>query len=247
MSNKILVAVDAGHGFFTAGRRCSKKFDEEEHREWWLNNRIANYFCMRAQMYDGFNTIRVDDFTGNIDVSLSSRIAKANTNKADFFFSIHHNAGINGGSGGGITAYSYPNSVTSAKYRDELYEACINATKLKGNRATPKTTANYAVLRETNMPAVLIEHGFMDSSTDVPIILTEQFAKDVAFAEADCVANMFNISNSEVSDVKETDWFFDAVKYVTDRGLMSYADNKFRPNAPITRAEIAQILMNMRA
>lgn len=192
--NRCLLALDAGHCISTPGRRCRKEFDPAEHREWWLNDRVARYVAERAAEYDGFRVLRVDDVTGHDDVLLATRCRRANEAGADFFLSIHHNGGINGGSGGGLVAYSYPNSTVGAQWRDALYDAVLAAGKLRGNRAEPKATANYAVLRQTDMPAVLIEHGFMDSSTDVPVIITDAYAKACGYAEADCIAERFGLT-----------------------------------------------------
>ena len=66
--------------------------------------------------------------------------------------------------------------------------AIVAAGGLAGNRASPKTTADFYVLRNTAMPAVLIEHGFMDAPDDVPTILREDYAKAVGYAVAACIA-----------------------------------------------------------
>ena len=182
------LALDAGHGYNTAGRRCLAKYDPEQHREWWLNNRICNYIAERASAYDGFETYRVDDTTGKTDVALKTRCALANEKGADLYYSAHHNADINGGKGGGVTAYSCPNSSNGRKWRDLLYAAIVEAGDLKGNRSTPKSEVSYYVLKHTTMPAVLIEHGFMDSSTDIPVIISEDYAKKVGYAVADAIA-----------------------------------------------------------
>ena len=51
-------------------------------------------------------------------------------------------------------------------------------------------------------------------------------------------------STKTFSDVSSSDWFADAVKYVSDKGMMNGAGgNKFAPSAPVTRAEVAAILM----
>ena len=68
------------------------------------------------------------------------------------------------------------------EWRDALYTALIQHTGLKGNRSSPRLTENYHVLRESKMPAVLLELGFMDSKTDVPIILTDKYAQQCANA-----------------------------------------------------------------
>lgn len=177
------LVLDAGHGINTAGKRCDVKIDPKQTREWTLNSRICNKIEALLKEYEGYTLLRVDDVTGKTDVPLNTRVANANKFNADFYLSIHHNAGVNRTSGGGVVAYVWPNvdEVTRSWQRD-LYNAVIKHTGLKGNRATPIAQADFHVLRETYAPAVLIECGFMDSTTDVPIILTEAFADGVAKA-----------------------------------------------------------------
>lgn len=177
----VKIALDAGHGMNTPGKRCLKSLDKNETREWALNSRVANYVESYLKEYEGYELMRVDDRTGRTDVALSTRTKKANDWKADIYLSIHHNAGINGGSGGGITVYRYPNSSKMTKaMQKRLYDLLIKHTGLKGNRASPLGEANFHVLRETKMAAVLIENGFMDSRTDVPIILSDVHARKTA-------------------------------------------------------------------
>ena len=178
------LALGAGHCFNTPGKRCLKSLDPNETREWWLNDRIADKVEVGLAAYEGVEILRLDDSDdGADDIALTARVKRANEWGADFYLSIHHNAGINGGSGGGIVAYCYPTaSKASFAWRDGLYKALITYTGLKGNRANGMATANLYVTRYTKMPAVLLELGFMDSSTDVPIILTEKYAQACADA-----------------------------------------------------------------
>ena len=178
------LALDAGHCFNTPGKRCLKSLDPNETREWWLNDRIADKVEAALSTYEGVEILRLDDSDdGADDIALTTRVKRANEWGADLYLSIHHNAGINGGSGGGIVAYCYPTaSKASFAWRDELYEELIERTGLRGNRAVGKATAEHYVTRHTKMPAVLLELGFMDSSTDVPIILTEEYAQACADA-----------------------------------------------------------------
>lgn len=177
------IALTAGHYMGTPGKRCLKKLDPNETREWWLNDRIADKVENLLKDYTGYELLRTDDTSGKKDVSLRSRTNAANKFKADFYLSIHHNAGINGGKGGGIVAYTHPqSSKASVEWRNALYDALIKHTGLKGDRKSPLLTENYYVLRETKMPAVLLELGFMDSATDVPIIRTDAYAQKCARA-----------------------------------------------------------------
>lgn len=184
------LALNAGHGLFTAGKRCKKSLDPKQTREWWLNDRICDKIENILSDYDGIQVLRIDDTKGQTDVPLADRVKKANDFGADFYLSIHHNAGIYGGSGGGLMAYVYNNaSKTSQKWQNVLYNAAITATGLKGNRSQPKAKANFYETRMTEMPAVLMECGFMDSKTDVPIILSEDFADKLARAFCEVIVD----------------------------------------------------------
>lgn len=177
------LVIDAGHGLNTPGKRCMKKLDENQTREWWLNSRIAEKIETLLGDYTGWALLRADDPTGKKDVSLSARVKAANNFDADFYLSLHHNAGVNGGAGGGIVAYIAKSaSEESAQWQKALYEELIAATGLKGNRAKPLCKKNYYVVKHTKMPAVLLELGFMDSKTDVPVILSEGYADKAAAA-----------------------------------------------------------------
>lgn len=177
------IALTAGHYLGTPGKRCSKSLDPNETREWVLNDRIADKIEKLLQGYTGWELIRTDDTTGKKDISLTARTNAANNFKADFYLSIHHNAGINGGSGGGIVAYTYTNvGETTKAWQKDLYNALIEATGLKGNRSQPLAKANLHEVKKTVMPAVLLELGFMDSKTDVPVILSEDYADKCAGA-----------------------------------------------------------------
>jgi N-acetylmuramoyl-L-alanine amidase len=177
------IALTAGHYLGTPGKRCLKSLDPNETREWTLNDRIADKIEKLLQNYVGWELIRTDDTTGKKEVSLGARTNAANNFKADFYLSLHHNGGVSGGSGGGIMAYIYTQaSAESAAWQKDLYNELIAATGLKGNRSTPLAKANLAEVRDTKMPAVLLELGFMDSKTDVPVILSEAYADKCAAA-----------------------------------------------------------------
>lgn len=202
------LVLDAGHGYNTAGKRCLKSLDPNETREWYLNSRICNKIESYLKDYEGYDLLRVDDVTGAKNISLATRAGNANKFNADFYLSIHHNAGIKGGSGGGVVAYVYnklkANDITKV-WQKELYDAIIKATGLKGNRATPLATATFEVLRKTKMPAVLLECGFMDSKTDVPIILTVDYADKVARAIVDVIVKRGGLTKKVVEQPAVSD------------------------------------------
>jgi N-acetylmuramoyl-L-alanine amidase len=193
------IAVGAGHVLGTAGRRIPAAMDEKQTREWQLNDRVARYVIEAAQQYEGVEVLRVDDPAGIDPISVEERCKVANKWGADFCLSIHHNA-FQGKpwDGGGVTAYSCPGSNRGKQYRDAIYNAVIAAGGLRGNRANPTQTKAFIALKQTKAPAVLMEYGFMDSKVDAPIILTEEYAKAVAYATMEAIANVAGLKKKPV-------------------------------------------------
>jgi N-acetylmuramoyl-L-alanine amidase len=93
-------------------------------------------------------------------VSLASRVSYANSNKVDRFMSIHNNAG--GGTGTETFWYTYGSS--SSKDLAGKVQAQVVAHVGSKNRGVKQ--ANFYVLRETSMPAELLEVLFVDTTAD---------------------------------------------------------------------------------
>ena len=215
------IALTAGHYKYTSGKRCLKSLDPNETREWVLNDRIADKVeKLLSTNYTGYELIRTDDTTGEKDISLTARTNAANNFKADFYLSIHHNAGINGGTGGGIVAYVHPTADAESKaWQKDLYTELINATGLKGNRATPLKSSNLHEVREPNAPCVLLELGFMDSKTDVPIILSEDYADKCAQAIVNVIAKRGNLQKKTTTS---------SIRYTVQVGAFQSKENAQR-------------------
>lgn len=196
------IAYCGGHYINTPGKRCLGSLDPSETREWVLNDRVADHFARAALEYEGVEILRTDDSTGKNDISIASRTKKANDWGANLYVDMHHNAGINGGSGGGVVAFCYPGSSQGKKYRDAIYEAVIEAGGLKGNRSQPLQEKKFDSLRLADAPAVLMEYGFMDSRTDVPVILDEAYSKLVAYATMEGIAKVAGLKKKAVEESK---------------------------------------------
>ena len=198
MSGMYKLALTAGHYLGTPGKRCLASIDPSETKEWQLNARVADMVTEGLSRYDGIQLLRTDDTTGQTEVSLNQRVMAANRFGADFYLSIHHNAGIRGGDGGGIVVYVYPDASDRAReWQKELYDALIEATGLVGNRAEPIAEANLYECRETLAPAVLLELGFMDSTTDTPLILTEDYARKCADAIVSVIVTHWGLTEKD--------------------------------------------------
>lgn len=207
----MLICIDAGHGLYTAGKRCLKSIDSNETREWVLNARIADRLVELLSGYD-CETMRVDDPTGETDIPLLDRVKAANRAKADVYVSIHHNAGIKGGSGGGIVVFAARNaSEESVKLQESVYRHTVALTGLKGNRSDGLPVKDLYVLRNTKMPAVLGEFGFMDSTSDTPDILTPEHTENTAQGILDALREVYD--PKENTDMDYETWKKYMAKY----------------------------------
>lgn len=197
------IAYCAGHYLYTAGKRLPKALDKNETREWVLNDRVARHFAAAAKQYENAELLRVDDPTGKKYIDLKARCKAANKWGADFFIEFHHDAAVKIFNGGGMTAYAYKEGTKAAEYRDAIYNACIAAGGLKGNRSDPTLAKGFDVLIYTKMPAVLLECGFMNSTTDAPVILTDAYSKLVGYATMEGIAKAAGL-RKEQQNVQQT-------------------------------------------
>lgn len=199
----VIIAIDAGHGMKTFGKRCLKKIDKNETREWWLNDRIADRLEVLLSDYN-CKIIRVDDTTGAKDISLATRVKTANNANADMYVSIHHNAGAKGSSSGGTVVFYYSSKEERLVQTKSLYTAITSRTKLFGNRSEKVKKKGFYVVKHTKMPAFLIENGFMDSSIDTPIILTAKHAEETAQGILKFLVSELRLTKKVVDKVEDT-------------------------------------------
>ena len=213
------IALTAGHYKYTAGKRIPKKLDKNETREWVLNDRICDKIEKKLKVYEGYELLRTDDTTGEKAISVEDRAAAANKFGAEVYISVHHNAGIDGGKGGGIVAYTYTKiDKETEAWQKELYNSLIKHTGLKGNRAQPLAHADLAECRLTAMPAVLLELGFMDSATDSKIILTEEYAEKCAEAIVEVLVKRLGLKKKPTEIVRN----LTAEQFLTELKSLGY-------------------------
>lgn len=95
-------------------------------------------------------------------LSLSARTKRENASKYDYFISFHRNA-IAPEKAHGAEVFTYPTASDKAKkLAKQLQDALVGV----GFKNRGVKTAGYYVLKYTKAPAVLLEIGFIDHSTD---------------------------------------------------------------------------------
>lgn len=151
------VVIDAGHGGWDRGGIPGQSIGEKE-----MTLDMAKR--LRAQLQSaGFRTVmtrRDDTF-----VPLPQRAAIANAQKNAVFVSIHFNSSLRGGARGFETHYCSPSAAKLAvSIQSNLMGSC--RTENRGVKH-----ANFYVLRNARIPAVLVECGFLTNRDEGRLIL----------------------------------------------------------------------------
>lgn len=157
MSNKIIY-IDPGHGGRDPGAVNGTRTEADD--VLWLSRLIRDKFA--AHEVDARLTR-----DGNYDVSIKERCAMANKANATFFCSIHRNAASASATGNEIWVYS-DSKQDAVDRAARILSAICNANGLK-NRGVKKGAPQYTdfgVTRDTNMPAMLCEVGFITNAHD---------------------------------------------------------------------------------
>ena len=123
--------------------------------------------------------------TEDVYVGLSERALIANQAKADLFVSIHCNS-VDDESAHGMEVYHYTHASEASKHAARaIYDKLLPVSGLRGRGVKSK---DLAVLRETKMPAVLIELGFISNPNDRAKLTNSAWQDDAAKAIADGIA-----------------------------------------------------------
>jgi len=110
--------------------------------------------------------------------SLDYRTTKANNENCDYFISIHLNSATNK-SAKGCEVWLYDEN---SKLKTLANNICTNlSTKLNTPRRGVKYSKKLAVLKNTNMPALLIEVDFISNREVENSLRDNNYLKDIAY------------------------------------------------------------------
>lgn len=200
--------LDNGHGgmiegvYQTAGKRSPPLEDGSIVYEGVFNRIIVRKIIEKCRLY-GFNCINLVD--SEKDLSLSSRVRTANElhrkHKNCIYISVHANASEDGKmlegnffDAHGIETYYFQNPKNSKVYSKEgrrvaeLFHKNIIKNTARRDRG-PKGD-NYYVLRNTIMPSIITENGFMTHKEEARLLLNEDYQNKVAQGHFDAILEM---------------------------------------------------------
>lgn len=129
--------------------------------------------------------------------NLGERAKFANDVGADYFLSFHCNAG----GGTGFESYVYTNASRETELiRKFIHESVIDHLQKFSVVDRGMKSANFAVLRETNMPAALLECLFVDNATDAELLKNDTFLIALANGIAWGLVVALNLTKKAVTD-----------------------------------------------
>ncbi|MFD1848654.1 N-acetylmuramoyl-L-alanine amidase [Oceanobacillus bengalensis] len=192
------VFLDPGHGGSDSGATAGG-FHEAD-----LNLSVAKK-VQKLLQDRGFNVYM--SRTNDSYLSLLERSKKANALNADIFVSIHHNSGVS--TANGIESYyykydkNYPSKINKDMHNNP--KRVLNSMSLTNliNRNMVSYTGAYnrgtygktfAVLRESAMPATLLELGFISNPSERRKLVVDAYQNKLAKAIADGIDEYFKIN-----------------------------------------------------
>lgn len=162
------VVLDAGHG----GSASGALYEDVMEKDLTLPMTLRTAQLLEEK---GYNVVLTRD--EDVYMDLYDRCHVANRVGADIFVSIHCNASSTNRDFQGLFTYSYPGSVRGEKLAGYLQEAVAAET---GAEDRGLLTNDYVVLRETVMPAALVETGFMSCHEELERLVRPEYQEKVA-------------------------------------------------------------------
>lgn len=174
-----VVCVDAGHGGADQGASSGDRIEKED--------TLAQALALKAAL-ERENIYVVMTRSEDTGLTLEERVAIAEQESADYFISLHRNISEEDAQGVEIWVAENCSETTrdlAQRVDDALVEVGVSADR--GVRVgTQSGSGSYYVLRQTSMPAILIEMGFLQDSEDNELF--DKYLEEYAWAIAQAVA-----------------------------------------------------------
>ena len=186
VSRKI-VWIDAGHGNYDPGKVAGKVLEKD------INLAIA--LKLQTFLEIGGATVfmtRLDDeaLSSTKQGDMYTRRVKANASQADIFVSIHQNS-YPQGSVHGAQVFYFNTSDNSRKLAEHIQQQ-LKEFVGTNRRLQARPNKNYYVLRQTVMPAVIVECGFLTNYNERMKLTKTNYQERIAWGIYLGIVQYFN-------------------------------------------------------
>lgn len=179
-NQKYLIVIDPGHGGEDFGTHSNTlPHYQEKHLNLSTANLVNTYL---SQL--GYKTVMTR--TNDRFIALDKRAEFANNKKPDLFVSVHYNSAPSK-EAEGIEVYFYRSEQDKKRTKEsKLLAQCVLDDVIDNTSAKSRGVkhGNFAVIRETNMPAILIEGGFLTNDREMEKIKDPVYIKKLAWGIA---------------------------------------------------------------
>lgn len=180
-----LIVLDPGHGGWDSGAAANGMREKD------LTLDIAARTEPRLKAH-GFQVLMTRK--ADVYVSLSQRAEQANRAKADYFLSLHINAGGGTGFESYIFSGFYSDKGETERIRRAIHRMAAAHFQAHGMPDRGRKEADFAVLRKTVMPSSLLELGFIDRFPDASNIQNPRFRQGTAEAIVKGICQAFGVT-----------------------------------------------------
>ena len=164
----IKIYVDQGHNPVNPNAGAEGNGLREQDLVYTIGQRLADLLRADPNFEVRLSRPTRDTLLGTTNAtSLSARVSDANRWGADYFISLHTNAATSP-SASGTEAYAYARGTPAFRLGEDILEnlSAITGLRNRGMQARP----GLYVLRKTQMPAVLVELGFITNPRDATLM-----------------------------------------------------------------------------
>lgn len=227
------IALDDGHGMETSGKRTPAITELKGRviRENEFNRAVVALTKIELERC-GFKVLLTAPT--DADTPLKARTDLANKAKVDLLVSFHYNA-ITGNfatsKAEGFSVHIDPSGGKSLEFANILIKHLANGTKQK-NRGIVKQDLH--ITRETKMPSVLVEFGFMDNKREAMLMIDKKFQKECALEVAKAICAFYKVTyNAEIKNEtigKATDDSSDTIYRIVTGSFSSRIEAEKRMN-----------------
>ncbi|MBX7066186.1 MAG: N-acetylmuramoyl-L-alanine amidase [Parachlamydiales bacterium] len=180
------VVIDVGHGGTDRGAKAGNPYCEEK-RITLLTARLVKQYLEQLG-YHVVMTRSTDNF-----ISLPRRVEIAKQAQGNIFVSVHYNSSRSP-EAKGIEVFFFDSKENknranaSKKLADSILSRLIRKTDAN-SRGVKK--GNFYVIRETSMPAVLVEGGFISNPKERALLKSRDYQEKIAQGIADGIDGYF--------------------------------------------------------
>lgn len=184
----VKIYLDGGHGGKDNGATGNGLLEKN------LNLDI----CKRIEeLLKGYTNVEVmTTRDSDIYLTLDERTDKANKWGATAFLSVHINANTSP-SPRGFESYIYPNADSATRaFQNVIHQEIFRQISSFGIPDKGKKTANFHVLRESIMKAILTENGFISNAADAALMKRSDFLDKLALGHVIGMEKFFGLNKA---------------------------------------------------